>query len=198
MGKKSRVKRDRREQAGYVASLTNCEGTWLEHPPSPEEMQRVSQAAQMLRQYRLLAMQIASNQEEFNKLSLAMYREERWQPLYLDDWLIEGIISEVGEPPVVEDENDPSFTTYLLRALGVIASARLRRALAEQSRRLLPELVQEARFKEALALEHNAYMTVMSEAATPLLVQSLVGGLARYYESVEDEEEPAAEAQPEA
>lgn len=199
MGKKSREKRERRAQAGYVASLTNSEGTWLEHAPSPEEMVRVGQAAQMLRQYRLLAVEIASNQEEFNKLSLALYREERWQPLYLDDWLVEGIIAEVGEPPVVEAEDDPSFTTYLLKALGAVASARFRRALAEQSRRFLPQLVQETRFKEALAVEHNAYMTVMSDAATPLLVQTLVGGLARYYESIEDDEEPAAaETQPEA
>jgi hypothetical protein len=75
----------------------------------------------------------------------------------------------------------------------VIASARVRRALAEQSRRFLPEYVEAGQIREGLAIEHNAYMTVMSEAATPLLVQMLVGGLARWYEEHEEESEtPAA------
>ncbi|HWQ14810.1 MAG TPA: hypothetical protein VNL77_18570 [Roseiflexaceae bacterium] len=188
MGKKSREKRERREHASYVASLTHCEGTWLEHPPSAEELTRIQMADKMLRGYRLEAMQLGANQEEFNKFSLAVYRDERWAPLYLEDWLIEGIIAEHGEPPVVEDESDPSFSTYLLRALGSVASARFRRAMAEQSRRFLPQLVQEGKIKEALAVEHNAYMTVMSDAATPLLVQTLVGGLARYYDELEVDE----------
>ena len=194
MGKKSREKRERRAQAGFVASLTNCAGTWLEHAPSAEEQTRIQLADRILRNYRVDAMQLGANQEEFNKFSLAVYRDERFQPLYLDDWLIEGIIAEHGEPPVVEDEGDPAFSNYLLRALGSVASSRFRRAMAEQSRRFLPQLVQEGKIKEALAVEHNAYMTVMSDAATPLLVQTLVGGLARYYDEVEGDEED--EAQP--
>jgi hypothetical protein len=188
VGKKSREKRERRAQGSFVASLTHCEGTWLEHPPSAEELTRIQMADKMLRTYRLDAMQLGADQEEFNRFSLSVYRDERWAPLYLEDWLIEGIIAEHGEPPVVEDESDPSFSTYLLRALGSVASARFRRAMAEQSRRLLPQLVQEGKIKEALAVEHNAYMTVMSDAATPLLVQSLVGGLARYYDEIEVDE----------
>jgi hypothetical protein len=193
VGKKSRHKRERREQAGYVASLTNCAGTWLERPPSAEELTRIQMADRLLRHHRVEAMQLGANQEEFNKFSLAVYRDERFQPLYLDDWLIEGVIAEHGEPPVVEDESDPSFTTYLLRSLGSLASARFRRAMAEQSRRFLPQLVQEAKIREALAVEHNAYMTVMSDAATPLLVQTLVGGLARYYDELEGDEELVAD-----
>jgi hypothetical protein len=189
MGKKSRQKRERREQAGYVASLTNCAGTWLERAPTAEELTRIQMADRMLRSHRVEAMQLGANREEFNKLSLGVYRDERFQPLYLDDWLIESIIADHGEPPVVDDESDPSFTNYLLRALGSVASARFRRALAEQSRRFLPQLVQEGKIREALAVEHNAYMTVMSEAATPLLVQTLVGGMARYYDELEGEED---------
>ncbi|MFO7168669.1 MAG: hypothetical protein DIU80_011670 [Chloroflexota bacterium] len=192
VGKKSRAKRERRENAGYVASLTHCSGTWLEHPPDAEELTRIQLADRMLRNYRVEALQLGADQQEFNKFSLSIYREPRWEPLYLEDWLIEGIIAEHGEPPIVEDENDPSFSNYLLQALGSIASSRFRRAMAEQSRRFLPQYVQEGKIKEALAIEHNAYMTVMSEAATPLLVQTLVGGLARYYDEYE-EDEPVAE-----
>lgn len=195
MGKKSREKRERREQTSFVASLTNCDGTWLEHAPDAAEITRIQTSDRMLRNFRVEAMQLGADREEFNKFSLSVYREERWQPLYLDDWLIEGIIAEHGEPPVVEDESDPSFSDYLLKALGSVASARFRRALAEQSRRFLPLYVGEGRIKEALAIEHNAYMTVMSDAATPLLVQTLVGGLARYYEEIEEEEEEAQPAE---
>ena len=39
-------------------------------------------------------------------------------------------------------------------------------------------------------------MTVMSEAATPLLVQMLVGGLARYYETHDEAEISAIAARP--
>jgi hypothetical protein len=187
VGKKSRAKRERREQTSYVASLTATEGTWLEQPPDAAERQRVESADKMLRQFRLDAAQLGANQQAFNAFSLAIYREERWAPLYVEDWLIEEIIAEHGEPPVVEDESDPSFSNYLLAALGSIASARFRRALAEQSRRFLPIYAGEGKVKEALAIEHNAYMTVMSDAATPLLVQTLVGGLARYYEEHEEE-----------
>jgi hypothetical protein len=188
VGKKSREKRERREQAGYVASLTHCSGSWIERPPDAQEITRVQMADRMLRNFRVDALQLGANQEEFNKFSLAIYRDERWAPLYLEDWLIEGIIAEHDEPPIVEDEGDPAFSNYLLRALGSVASSRFRRAIAEQSRRFLPQYVQEGRIKEALAIEHNAYMTVMSDAATPLLVQTLVGGLARYYEEYEEDE----------
>ena len=188
MGKKSREKRERREQAGFVASLTHCAGTWLERAPDAEEQSRIRMAEKMLRNFRVEAMQLGADREEFNKFSLGVYRDERWNPLYLDDWMIEGIIAEHGEPPIVEDESDPAFSNYLLLALGSVASARFRRAMAEQSRRFLPQYMQEGKVKEALAIEHNAYMTVMSDAATPLLVQSLVGGLARYYEEFEEDE----------
>ena len=115
-------------------------------------------------------------------------------PLHLDDWLIEEILNEIGEPPIVADNDDPSFSNYLLQALGVVADARLRRALAEQSHRFLPQYVEAGQIREALAIEHNAYMTVMSNAATPLLVQMLVGGLARWYDEHEEEDVPQAQS----
>lgn len=194
MGKQSRAKRERRAQAGYAASLTACEGTWLERAPDAAEQARIKSAAQMLRGFRTEAQELGADRDAFNAFSLQLYREERWNVLHFEDWLIESILDEVGEPPIVTDNEDPAFSNYLLRALGVIASARVRRVLAEQSRRFLPDYVGEAKFREALAIEHNAYMTVMSEAATPLLVQMLVGGLARWYDEHEEEEASAPEA----
>jgi hypothetical protein len=193
MGKQSRAKRERRAQAGYAASLTTCEGTWLEHAPDTAEQSRIKSAAEMLRGFRTEAQELGADRDTFNAFSLQLYREERWNALHFEDWLIESILNEVGEPPIVTDNEDPAFSNYLLRALGVIASSRVRRVLAEQSRRFLPHYVGEAKFREALAIEHNACMTVMSEAATPLLVQMLVGGLARWYDEHEDEEASAPE-----
>jgi len=187
MGKQSRAKRERRAQAGYAASLTTCEGTFLERAPDITEMARIKTSSEELRGHRMDAQQLVANRDAFNAFSLQMYRDERWNALHFDDWLIESILEEVGEPPIVADNNDPAFSNYLLRALGVIASARVRRALAEQSRRFLPSYVENGQIREGLAIEHNAYMTVMSEAATPLLVQMLVGGLARWYDEHDEE-----------
>ncbi len=188
MGKQSRAKRERREGVAFVASLTNCEGSWLERAPDAEELTRIEGADKMLRGFRTQAQELGRDRDTFNGFSLEVYREERWAPLYFADWLIEDIIEAIGEPPVVTDPDDTSFSDYLLRGLGVVVHARVRRAMAEQSRRFLPHYVGEGRTKEALVVAHNAYMTVMSEAATPLLIQSLVGGLARYYDEHEPEE----------
>jgi hypothetical protein len=189
MGKQSRKKRERREQTSYVAALTATEGTWLERAPDEDEIARIKGADQVLRGFRTEAMELGKDREAFNRFSLDIFREERWAPLYLEDWLVEIVIQAIGEPPVVTDPNDLSFSDYLLRGLGVIANSRFRRAMAEQARRFLPIYVGEGRFREALAIQNNAYMTVMSDAATPLLVQTLVGGLARYYETHDEEEE---------
>lgn len=194
MGKQSRAKRARREQAGFAAGLTACEGTWLERPPDAEELARIKSADQMMRGFRVEAQALAANRDALNAFSLQIYRDERWTPLHFDDWVIEMILEEIGEPPIVADNNDPAFSNYLLQALGVIAGARVRRTLAEQSRRFLPQYVGEAKFREALAIEHNAYLTVMSDAATPLLVQMLVGALARWYDEHDETESEAAPA----
>ncbi|MGQ9547925.1 MAG: hypothetical protein ACUVSY_03215 [Roseiflexus sp.] len=185
MGKQSRIKRERRERATYPATVSNCEGTWLEHPPDAAEQAKIDSAGKMLRRFRIQALQLGADRDAFNRFSLEIFRDERFAPLHFSDDMIEMILDEIGEPPVVEDDSDPSFTNYLLRALGIVASARVRRTMAEQARRFLPQYVAAGQYKEALAIEHNCYMTVMSDAATPLLVQMLVSGLARYYEEHE-------------
>ena len=188
MGKQSRIKRERREHATYLTTVSNCEGTWLEHPPDADEQAKIDSAGKILRRFRMQALQLGADRDAFNRFSLDIFRDERFAPLHFSDDMIEMILEEIGEPPVVEDDSDPSFTNYLLRALGVVASARVRRTMAEQARRFLPQYVAAGQYKEALAIEHNCYMTVMSDAATPLLVQMLVSGLARYYEEHEPDE----------
>lgn len=195
MGRQSRMKRARRDEIDFVSSLTATHGTWLEQRPSAEELAKIRSAEQLLGQHRVEAQALGADRDTFNRMSLQVFRDERWAPLYFDDWLIEGILAEHGEPPIVLNNEDPAFSNYLLLALGTIASGRVRRALAEQSRRLLPEYVAGGQIREALIISHNAYMTVMSDAATPLLVQMLVGGLARWYDEHE-EFEMAAENEP--
>ena len=194
MGKKSRAKRERREQAGFVASLTASEGTWLEKPPTPEELKRILAAAQVLKQHRRLADEIASDNDAANRLSIELFRMPVFMPLQFDDWLIESVLDKHGEPPVVESDDDPAFSDWLRTAVIDVSSSRVRRAMAEQVRRFLPMFVENEQFKEALAIDYNAYLTVMSDAVTPLLAQMMVGALSRWYDENEEDDEVVEEA----
>ena len=131
MGKQSRIKRERREHATYLTTVSNCEGTWLERPPDADEQAKIDSAGKILRRFRMQALQLGADRDAFNRFSLDIFRDERFAPLHFSDDMIEMILEEIGEPPVVEDDSDPSFTNYLLRALGVVASARVRRTMAE-------------------------------------------------------------------
>lgn len=195
MGRQSRMKREKRAEIDFVSSLTATHGSWLEHKPDTDELARIRSAEQMLASHRVEAQALGEDREAFNRMSLQVFRDERWEPLSFDDWLIEGILAEHGEPPIVLNNEDPAFSNYLLLALGTIASGRVRRALAEQARRFIPQYVAQGQLREALIIGHNAYMTVMSDAATPLLVQMLVGGLARWYDEHEEFETSAMSEQ---
>src|SRR5262245_38703690 len=197
MGKKSRAKRDRREQADFAAALTACEGTWLERPPAVEEMTRISIAQKALEQHRAEATALSQDEEALHRFSLEIFRDPRFTPLHFDDWLIESILDQHGEPPIVEDESDPSFSNYLRAAIDSIASSRVRRTMSAQARRFIPEYIEAGQIREALAIDYNAYMTVMSNAITPLLVQMTVGGLSRWYDEHEEEGEVVGEEQAE-
>jgi hypothetical protein len=197
MGKKSRAKRDRREQADFAAALTACEGTWLERPPSAEEMTRISIAQKTLEQHRAEAAALSKDEEALHRFSLEIFRDPRFTALHFDDWLIESILDQHGEPPIVEDESDPSFSNYLRTAIDSIASSRVRRTMSAQVRRFIPQYIEAGQIREALAIDYNAYMTVMSNAVTPLLVQMTVGGLSRWYDEHEEEGEVVGEEQAE-
>lgn len=193
MGRKSRSKRERREQTGFAASLTACEGTFLERPPSAEEQQRMNLAFQELKKHRAVADALARDPDSANRFSIELFRLPAFAPLQFDDWVVEHVIERLDEPPVVEDESDPAFSNWLRAAVLDIASSRVRRALAEQVRRLVPQFVEAGQIKEALAIDYNAYLTVMSDAVTPLLAQMMVGALARWYDEHEDEDETLAD-----
>ncbi len=189
MGKASRTKRERRQQGEFAVSLIACEGTWLERAPGEEEARKVGEARRVLQQHRSIASELAADYEAANRFSLELLRDERFQPLYFDDWVIEQVINKHGEPPVVESDDDPAFSDYLRSAVVEIASSRVRRAISAQATRFIPQLVEEGKFREALAIEYNIYLTMMSDAVTPLLAQMMVGGLARYYDELEGDEE---------
>ena len=84
-------------------------------------------------------------------------------------------------------EDDPSFSDYLREAVVWFATSRVRRAVSAQVRRLLPAFVEAGQIREALAIQNNAYLTVMSDAVTPLLAQLMVGALSRWYDEHEEE-----------
>jgi hypothetical protein len=189
MGKKSRAKRERREQAGFVASLTTSEGTFLERPPGVEEQQRINAAFQELKKHRVEADAFAADAEAANRSAIELFRSPLFAPLQFEDWVVESLLDKHGEPPVVEDDSDPAFSDWLRAAVLDIATPRVRRAMAEQVRRFLPTYIEAGQITEALAIEYNAYLTVMSDAVTPLLAQMLVGALARWYDENEEDEE---------
>lgn len=168
--------------------LTNTQGTWLAVPATAAEAEKIANARRKLSNYRQEAEQLAADYEALIKQSLAIFRQPEFAPLYLSDQLIESMLAEFGEPPIVEHDDDPAFSDYLRTAVLTVASSRLRRVLSEQVCRFLPEYVERGAIHEALVIEHNAYLTVMSDAATPLLVQMSVGGLARWYDQHEADE----------
>lgn len=177
------------EKPYYAAELTTTAGSWLAAPPDPAEIARIAAARRELSRHRNEAQKLGADQIMLNALSLQIFQHSRFAPLHFADWVVETMLRANGEPPVVEDPRDSSFGDYLHNAVVGFASARVRRAMAEQVRRYLPDYIDAGLTHEALVIEHNAYMTVMSDAATPLLVQMTVSAMARWYEEHEEEDE---------
>jgi hypothetical protein len=192
MGRKSRAKRDRRAATNFIAALTACEGTWLEHPVSEEEATRIRAAQKALEPHRAAAAALSDDEEKLQRFSLEIFRDERFAPLHFEDWVVEQVLERFGEPPVTEDPADSAFTDYLRAAVQWTATSRVRRAMSGQVLRFLPSYVDKGLVNEALAINYNAYVTVMSDANTPLLVQMMVGGLSRWYDEHEEDDEVAA------
>jgi hypothetical protein len=195
MGRKSRAKRERRTQVDFIVALTACEGTWLEQPPTAEEQARIKAAQKTLEHFRAEAAKLSADEENLQRFSLEVFRNPRFAPLHFDDWVIEQVLDRFGEPPVTEDPADTAFTDYLRAAVQWVATSQVRRAISSQAQRFVPQYVETGLIDEALAIEYNVYVTVMSDANSPLLVQMLVGGLSRWYDE-HDEDEEAAEPTP--
>ena len=59
--------------------------------------------------------------------------------------------------------------------------------LSPERLRIFPAYVEAGQIRQAMAIENNAYLTVMSDAVTPLLAQLMVGALSRWYDEHEEE-----------
>lgn len=177
--------RDKPAPLYAAAALTACADTWLAHAPDEAEQQRIEAACKQLREQRKLAVEFYQDPQAARIFSLELFRQEHFALLHLGEHLIEQILRQVGEPPVVETENDPAFSNYMRQAVLVIASSRVRRELAAQLRRFLPQYVQAARWKEAIAIDNNAFRTSLGNEVSPFLVQMALGGLVRWYDQHE-------------
>jgi hypothetical protein len=186
---KLNVQTERDSKRDYTAALTTCTGTWLEHPPDADEQQRIDAAFKLLREQRRIAIEFHRDPEAANLFSIELFRGKVFRPLHLEDWLIERILNNIGEPPVVEEGDERTFTNYLQRAVLSIAAPHFRRSLAGQLRRFLPQYVEAGRWKEAVAIDYNAFRTSLGNEVSPFLVQMTLEGLARWYEMHEDDAE---------
>lgn len=181
------VRPPRRSTAYVHAAYTRCVGSWIEHEPTKAELISMRDAMETARNYRESVKNAIPSRDAYNEMSLALFRQDQFRVLAIEGWIIADVIDTVGEPPIVEDEADPAFTEYILAAIGTIASARIRRALAEQAQRFLPKLIAADDKVGAILLAHNTYITLMSESSTPLLVQAVVSGLSAYYDELPEE-----------
>jgi hypothetical protein len=166
----------------YAATLTACAGTWLEQVPTLAEQQRIDAACKLVREQRRIAVEFHQDPQESRLFSLQLFRDPQFVPLYLSDPLIEQILATVGEPPVVDTEDDPAFANYLRQAVLSIATARVRSGLSGQVRRFLPHFVEREEWKAAVAIDSNAFRTALGNEVSPFLVQVTLGGLARWYD----------------
>jgi hypothetical protein len=195
MGRQAQLKRARREQAEYVAALTTCEGTWIERRPEVEEQREVVAAARVLIEKHLpIINEFKRDVTAANLYSLELFRDELFKPLHFEDWVVEQMIQAVGEPPIVESQDDPAFSAYLQRAVLSIGTSRFRSSLASQLRRFLPVLVKDERYRDAVCVDYNAFRTSLGNEVSPFLVQMTLQSMARWYEEHEEEGEEVSEA----
>lgn len=173
--------------AVYTTRLTTCQGTWLEHAPDADEQQRIDQASSALRQQRREALAFHQDVETAHLFSLELFRRPEFAPLHLSDDLIAQILDRVGAPPLMEAADDPAFGVYLRDAALSVATGQVRRVLAAQLRRFLPQYVVAQKWRKAVAIDYNAFRTALGNELSPFLAQMTLEGLARWYEQHESE-----------
>jgi hypothetical protein len=177
---------DTQDQRAFTASLTRCKGTWLAQAPDAAEQALVAQASRQLREHRRIAIEFHTNPEAANAYCIELFRGPEFSPLHFDALLIERMLERVGEPPIVEDDNQAAFSDYLRDAVISVAYPDVRRALASQLRRLLPTFTQTNRWREAIAIDYSAFRTSLGNEVTPYLAQMALAGLADYYDERDD------------
>ncbi|NJN15942.1 MAG: hypothetical protein HC822_06455 [Oscillochloris sp.] len=167
--------------------LTRCAGTWLEHEPDPSEQQRIADAARRLREQRRIALELYRDPKALDVFCIELFRSEAFIPLHFSDALIEQIITIVGEPPVVDDDDQEIFSGYLRQAVLAVAVPNTRRTFAAQLRRMLPQYAEAEQWREAIAIDYNAFRTSLGNEVSPFLAQMALAGLADYYDAREEE-----------
>ncbi|PDW03435.1 hypothetical protein [Candidatus Viridilinea mediisalina] len=180
------VRKTERSGGGEEAlRLTRCAGTWLAEPPDGAEEQRIAEAAHVLKEQRAQATAFYRDPVAARAFSIKLFRDERFAPLHFGDALVEKMIAQCGEPPVVTAETEEQFSNYLRDAILVVALPNTRRLLAAQLRRMLPAYVAAGQWQEAIAIDHNAFRTSLGTEVTPFLAHMALAGLAAYYEEHE-------------
>ncbi|NTW96982.1 MAG: hypothetical protein HGB28_00315 [Oscillochloris sp.] len=165
-----------------AALLTRCAGTWLEQPPDVAEQERIGAAVRQVGVQRPLALELHRDAQALNALCIEIFRVEAFAPLHLSPQLVAQILAQVGEPPVVEEDESAIFSDYLRRAVLSVATPNTRRFLAAQLRRTLPAYAEGGRWREAIAIDHSAFRTALGNEVTPYLAQMTLAGLADYYD----------------
>lgn len=178
---------DRAGGGEEATRLTRCAGTWLAEPPDPAEQERIAEASRRVQQQRAVAAEFYRDMEAASEFCIKLFRGEEFAPLHFSDELVEQMIARVGKPPLVESDQEHLFADYLRRAVLSVASPNVRRLLAAQLRRYLPRYVEAERWKEAVAIDFNAFRTSLGNEVSPFLAQMALAGLADYYETHDDE-----------
>ncbi|NJM05424.1 hypothetical protein HC891_03220 [Candidatus Gracilibacteria bacterium] len=174
-------------EPGYTARLTRCAGTWLELPPDETEQKRILDAAREVKSQRVIALEFYRDPIATNTFSIELFRQPEFAPLHFSDELVAKILEKVGEPPVVAEEDSLEFSAYLRDAVLAVALPNPRRALAGQLRRLLPQFVAAKQWREAVAIDYNAFRTALGHEVSPFLAQMALAGLAHWYEEHDEE-----------
>jgi hypothetical protein len=185
------VRKAGRSGGGSEATrLTRSAGSWLEQEPDTAEQRRIAEAQLQLRDQRSAAAALHADSEAANAFCIELFRDARYAPLHFSDELVERMIAQVGEPPVVAEGEEAEFSDYLRRAVLAVALPNTRRLLAAQLRRFLPQYVEAGQWSEAAAIDYSAFRTSLGAEVTPFLAQMALAGLADYYDAHEDDGEP--------
>jgi hypothetical protein len=169
-----------------AALLTRCAGTWLEQPADTAEEARIAEAARRLREQRPLALELHRDAKALDAFCIEVFRGEEFAPLHFGPLLISKMISQVGEPPIVGDDETGIFSDYLHRAVLSVAVPNTRRFLATQLRRMLPAYAEKGSWREAIVIDYSAFRTSLGNEVTPYLAQMALAGLADYYDEVDE------------
>jgi hypothetical protein len=171
-----------------AVQLTRCGGTWLEHEPDVAEQQRILEAGRLLKEQRALAIAFYRDPEAANTFCIELFRQERFAPLHFSDTMVQAMIAQKGEPPIVAEGEEERFSAYLRDAVLAVAFPNMRRMLATQLRRMLPHYVATGQWREAIAIDYSAFRTALGNEVTPFLAQMALAGMATYYETIDEGE----------